>query len=91
MGYVPPLPPPLPNWRDDFIATSVYKKRFAIIPTKCSDGNKVWLKPYYSKYDVWSTSHSHIGLDVEGEYNHTDFIERITEAEYIVRRLTEGI
>ena len=77
------------NWRDELTSYSIYKKRFAIIPTECSDGIKVWFKFYYSKYDIWTVDHGHIGLGDEG-YRHIDFVERITEAEYIVRRLIEG-
>ncbi len=81
------------DWRDDpgLKSHTEYKKRFAYFPVKCSDGTSVWFKKYYSKYKSWGMSH---GVDLfEGDeyYLHTDFIEHITEAEYIVRKLSENL
>jgi hypothetical protein len=75
-----------PNWRDELISTQMYVKHFAIFPKKCADGTNVWFKFYYSRYDGWRSAYS---KKFDG-YMHIDFIEHITEAEYIVRRLTEG-
>lgn len=76
-----------PNWRNDNGLKSVveYKKRFAYLKTECADGSIVWLKPYYKKYKIWSS-----GYD-DGNYSHTDFIENITEAEYLVRMLSDNL
>jgi len=85
MGYIPPTPP---NWRLDSGLSSIirYKKRFAIFPIKCSDGTRAWLKFYYSKYELWS--HANVGMNFDDdEYLHEDFIERLSEADYIVERL----
>jgi hypothetical protein len=71
------------NWRDDggLISTIRYKKSFAFMPVDL-DGDKVWLKVYYKKYQNWKAPYG-------GGNGHTDFIENITEAEYIIRKLTE--
>jgi hypothetical protein len=81
---------PNSNWRNDpgLQSTTVYKKRFAILPATCQDGSRVWLKNYYRKYILWGyrsqvTDHE--------ESLHEDKCEIITEAEFIVRKLTEGI
>jgi hypothetical protein len=80
----------LANWRDELTSYPLYKKRFAIMPTECSDGTKVWFKFYYSKYNIWTVSHGHKIYEDDNYYHHADFVERITEAEYICRRLIEG-
>jgi hypothetical protein len=84
MGYVPTPPP---NWRHEsgMIASTRYIKKFAFIKTQCSDGTEVWLKNYYKKYEVWNSSF------LEGEDFHIDFIENITEAEYIIRKLADNL
>jgi hypothetical protein len=78
------------SWRVDpnMTSKSFYKKKFALFPIKCFDGEKVWLENYYKKYTIWGTG-GH-WPDNGGDYGHTDFIEDISEAEYIVRRLKEG-
>jgi hypothetical protein len=47
---------------------------------RCADGTKVWLTSYYVASDEWST-------DNDG-YRRLDYAETITEAEYIIRKLT---
>ena len=84
--YIPPG-----NWRNDPGLSSYveYRKKFALWPIKCSDDASIWFKFYYKKYELWS--HGGKGkIFNDEEYLHTDFIENISEAEYIVRRLTEG-
>lgn len=78
-----------PNWRDELSHTTHYKKMFAVRSVICSDGTKVWLKNYYRKFRIWE--HSLAGPFSKRDYNHTDFIENITEAEYIVRKLAENL
>lgn len=86
MGYMPTS-----NWRNDPGLTSKpeYKKKFALRPVMCADGTKVWLRPYYKKYEHWS--HGHNASHYDEGYLHTDFIENITEAEYIFRKLAETL
>ncbi len=68
----------------------VYKKRRAFIPVTCHDGVKVWMKHYYTKYVIWGSSETVSSYD-DTEYYHVDKIENITEAEYIVRKLSENL
>lgn len=83
-----------PNWREDagLTCNSEYRRTFAIFPIKCSDDTKVWGSYYYKKYDIWTyeSTSSFQEYKVE-DYTHTDYIENITSAEYIVRKLIEGI
>ncbi len=79
-----------PNWRDELTCVGIYKKKFALLPKECADGTKVWFKYYYSKYNIWTPHHS-IRVFDDTDYHHKDFVEDITEAEYIVRKLTEGL
>lgn len=76
------------SWRLEAGLTkkSVYKKKFAIIPRMCSDGTRVWFKPYYKKYEIWNHP-----VASEHALGHKDFIESITEEEYIVRKLAETL
>ena len=78
-----------PNWRDDsgLACITKYKRKFALWPIVCADGSRVWFTRYYTKYEIWGVS-SNI---FKSDYLHVDFVEYITEAEYIVRRLTEGV
>jgi hypothetical protein len=81
------------NWREDpgLKSQVEYKRRFAILPVMCSDGISMWFKPYYSKYKHWGYGPP-LYTDKLDNYNlHTDFIENITEAEYIIRKLTENL
>ena len=78
------------TWRDDggLVKCSIYKKRLAIWPTVCSDGKKVWLGIYYKKYNIWS--YDRALLDTT-EYGHTEFVETVSEEDYIVRKLAETL
>ncbi len=77
------------NWREDLgmNSISIYEKRFAFFPVVCQDSTRVWFKHYYVKYQQWGKRSVRDG-DLYGV--HTDREENITEAEYIVRKLTEG-
>lgn len=81
-----------PNWRNDsgLSSTVSYKKKFAWIKTKCSDGSTIWFKTYYRKYLIWSTGDI-IRSSYDDGYNHTDFIENVTESEYLVRLLADNL
>jgi hypothetical protein len=75
------------NWRSDpgLKSTTIYAKKFALLPVVCNDGTKVWFKNYYVKYVYWGfKDHSRL------EELHRDTHESITESEYIVRKLMEG-
>lgn len=83
-----------PNWRDELTKHVVYKKRFAILPTKCSDDSMVWMKVYYKKYIIWNHHSSFVPedvLDFMNKNEHTDFIENVTEEDYLVRKLAEAL
>ncbi len=79
-----------PTWRDDtgLVKCSVYKKCFAIRPKVCADGKKVWFGMYYKKYNIWSYGHE---LPDAAEYGHTEFVEAISEEDYIIRKLAETL
>jgi hypothetical protein len=85
------MPPAPDNWRSDsgLTAVSLYRKRFALFPVKCSGGESVTFKFYYKKYTIWT--HGNPSNLIEDTYRHTDFIENITEAEYIIRKLAETL
>ena len=83
---------PTSNWRHEpgLVCTPEYRRKFAILPVKCVDGEVVWLKHYYKKYKHWT--HMRIGKVWSGEdFVHTDFIERVSEADYIIRKLAENL
>ena len=82
---------PEDTWRNDagLIGTPVYKRKFALVKRICSDGSTVWMKPYYKKFITWSHGDSPVYYDQE--YGHTDFIENVTEAEYLVRKLSDNL
>lgn len=82
----------LNDWRNDVGLSSrtEYKKRFAIFPVKCLHDESVWFKSYYSKYKHWGYSDI-VQQSCNEYYLHTDFIENITEGEYIVRKLSENL
>jgi hypothetical protein len=70
------------------VKKTIYKKRFALFPIRCSDGTRVWFKPYYKKYHHWD----HEALPENPiEYGHTEFVETIAEDEYLVRKLAETL
>ncbi len=73
-----------PNWRDDpgMVCITEYKKKFALWPIKCQDIEWIWLVTYYKEYNIW---HSHDRSRI-----HPDYIDSITEAEYLVRKLVGG-
>lgn len=71
------------GWREGLEKEIVYKRKFAFFKTICVS-ETVWLSWYYSKYYIWTNSHRYIADDAHG---HTDFVENITEAEYIIRIL----
>lgn len=77
------------TWRSEqgIVGHSLYKRKWAFRPIICSDGTKVWLEPYYAYYTVWTSGLFH----ESDEYGHTDFNENITEAEYIVRKLSDNL
>jgi hypothetical protein len=80
------------NWRNDPGLESyiLYKKKFAITPITSHDGQRIWMRTYYAKYTIWSGYDQNPGsLSSNTSYRHTDFIENITEEEYIVRKISD--
>lgn len=77
------------NWRDDVNLTPIisYKKKFALSPVKCCDGTNVWFAFYYKKYVQWGYKADL--LSNKDTWPHTDFIECVSEEEYVIRRLAE--
>ena len=77
---------PHTDWRNDSTlkSTCFYKKRFAVVPVRCTD-KVVTFQYYYKKYRKWEASYSY-----EDEY-HIDFIENISEEEFIVRKLADNL
>jgi len=75
------------DWRNEsgLDVTSFYKKKFSFFRTTCSDGEIVLFKIYYKKYNNWNSSFR--------DYNngHVDFVENITEAEYLTRKLADNL
>lgn len=82
------------DWRNDpgLTSTVIYKKKFALLPRRCEDGTLVWLKNYYTKFQFWGFRRSITMANVLDYRDdlHEDKLENITEAEYIIRKLTEG-
>ena len=75
------------NWRNDpgLKCEVVYKKKLAWVPITCSDGTRVWLTYYFKKYNRWLSGYATLY-----DFNyHTDFVENVSEAEYITRILAE--
>lgn len=80
-----------PNWRDDtgLVSHFIYKRKWALTPVVCSGGEKVWFDHYYVVTRVWSSKFVD-EYDIRNN-SHRDFVENITEAEYIVRKLAEKL
>lgn len=80
-----------PNWRDDtgLEAHIIYKRKWALTPVVCTDGEKVWLDHYYTVQRLWCSKHVD-EYDIRNN-SHKDFLGNITEAEYIVRKLAEKL
>jgi hypothetical protein len=87
MGYVPPPPP---GWRDEVSGTPLYKRKWAYRTVTCSNGEEVRWRWYFSKYIVWGSLHSYPPF-VDETYGHKDFVENITESEYITRKLAGNL
>ena len=82
------IDPPNLCYDPGLVSKPEYRKKFALRPVICSDGTRVWLEYYYKKYELWS--HGDDAPYYDDGYLHTDFIENITEAEFIIRRLAEN-
>lgn len=83
-----PHPDNVTNWRDDhgIKPYPFYKRKFAIRSVACSDGTIVWMKYYYKKYIRWTAEYKE-----SREGGHVDFIENVSEGDYIVRKLAENL
>lgn len=84
------IDPELESWRagQGLTFNVRYKRVFALLPTKCSDNSIVWFKFYYKKYQTWK---SNFNRDNESSWGHTDYLENVTEADYLIRRLAENL
>jgi hypothetical protein len=74
------------TWREDssLVCTTIYKRRFAFFPVTVTGGT-VWLKFYYKKYNIWKHQHK-MAPGV-----HSELDEKISEDDYIVRKLAETL
>jgi|AntAceMinimDraft_11_1070367.scaffolds.fasta_scaffold46115_2 hypothetical protein len=77
------------DWRDGLICYPFYIRVFAFLSVECEGGNKVWAKHYYRKYATYSTPLFKGGE--EHEHLHTDFIESITEEEFLIRKIADTL
>lgn len=68
------------NWRDELDLKVMYRRKFSIFPREI-DGKRIFMKAYYSKYNCWSSSNGRA-------QSHIDFVENITEEEYVMRKLS---
>jgi hypothetical protein len=83
----------LPEWRHEpgMAFKSFYKKRFAFYPIDLSNGDHIFWEAYYSKYTTWDSDYTFSAVESNDGYGHTDLVENISEAEYIVRKLAENL
>lgn len=77
-----------PSWRDDESLSSrtAYKRKWALFPVECKNGEKVWLDHYYTVHRLWGSTYTD-----DRNYSHKDFLGNITESEYIVRKLADNL
>lgn len=85
------MPNSYDNWREDhgLVPTPIYKKKFAFTRKMCSDNSTVLWKVYYKKYVIWN--HGENAYPYDEGYYHTDFVENVTEADYMVRLLSGNL
>ena len=76
------------DWRDETTKCVEYKKKFAWLPVACSDTSRIWLKFYYVKYYIYDRGGK--SLTDYPYHSHTDVAEIMSEASYIMAKLTEG-
>lgn len=79
------------DWREDpgMQSYTSYKKKFATFPVVTIDGQKIWWESYYIFYRHWVNSYG--GEINHDKQNHRDRIGNISEAEYLVRKLSESL
>lgn len=70
------------NWRDELECRPFYKKKFALLPITTKNGEKIWLKYYFKKFNLYHHRNNTL-------HCHTDFVESISEEEMVVRKLSE--
>lgn len=66
------------------IITRWYKRKFAILPVMCN-GERIWFKFYYQKHDMYGRDKA-----VPGSTFAITEVTCITEADYIIDKLTDG-
>ena len=77
------------DWRDGLESIPVYKRKFAYLPIVTSADDRVWMKFYYKKYVSYHTNYGASLQVFDDDYQHTDFVENISEEEFVVRKLSE--
>lgn len=77
------------GWRAELVSTPVYKQKYAWLPQLTISGEIIWLTRYYRVYKIWDTEHTHVDITVI--HGHRDVVGNITEADYIVRKLSESL
>lgn len=78
------------TWREDSSMSSIveYEKKFAFWKKiECADGTILRFKHYYKKYRIWS----HDRICGGEEYSHRDFVENVSEEDFVVRKLAENL
>ncbi len=98
MAQISNTSPFCPNWRNDhgiekFIT---YKKKFAWRPIETLENEKLWWVTYYVVYENWTASYlakTHQANGDIAEYTsiHRSRLGYISEADYLVRKLTESL
>ncbi len=63
--------------------TIKYRRRFALLPTRCSNKRWIWMHYYIEKCKVW--------IDKNPRYADWFCIEKILEDEFIIRKLTDNL
>jgi hypothetical protein len=70
------------DWREEVDCKNIYKKKYAFWPVTCMDGSRIWRVHYYRHYHFWVASYA-------ADSGHTDYVGKISEAEYLIRKLSE--
>lgn len=78
------------DWRDDpgLQVWHEYKRKFALVPVTCEDGMKVYFKHYYKKYSIYSDRIEYPTMNYD---SHREFVENISEEEYISRKIADTL
>ncbi len=64
-----------------------YRKKFAFLPVYTKFGERIWFRIFYKKYEIIQDMYT----DEDGFLHHVDFIENITESDYLVLKLADNL